>query len=1030
MGLKGEPRERMARIALLVTALALAGCGESTPESAADAGVRSEAAVAAADGGAGSDVASADNEGALTVVVSQGTNLSFDVGPDADRIAMSVQGVLFTLPAAGGSAQAITDYYQDVREPVWSPDGSAIAYYGYRNGNWDLWSIPAQGGEPEALTSDLFDDREPRYSPDGARIAFSSDRSGNYDVWVLELSDGSLTQITEGTGDEYSPDWSEDGARLAYAATMGRSASEIHVVDLASLDTQLVISEPGVVSGVAWRAADRLSYQLSGAAQTDLRTVAIGGGEVDVLSEDGDDVFPFKAHWTDNGSGFYAANGRIYFQPPGAPRAEIPFSASFDLQRPSYERRRRNHDATAPQPVLGISAPALSPDGEWVSFAALGDLWMWRPADETLRNITDNPFVARTPTWSPDGRQIAYISDKPTNETADNNGANAAGLWIYDIEQQISSRVSVNAPGVSGPSWSPDGQSVAVFTSVPGNPLAGQMIVINLRDGSATPVHKPVPAQPISWSADGAYVATTELAPFSSRYREGVYRLAVMAPDSDERYEIEPVAHRNITSAALTPTGRAMTYVQDGLLWQQNLNENFEPKDAPVALTDSLADTPSWSGDGRFIVYMDADRMFRLDVEANLATDITPPLTWSASRPDKRWTLMVGRLFDGISDDYLENVLVTIDGNRIVAMEPGAAGRAADVDASDKAAYPGLFEMHAHMGETSESQGRTWLAYGITNVRDPGAHPYVAKERQEMWDSGKSIGPRTYTTGFLTDGNRVYYSVAEGITSDEHLERALNRAQRLKLDFIKTYVRLPDLWQRRVVEFAHGIGIPTSSHELFPAVAHGMDHVEHIGGTSRRGFAPKVSGLGYSYDDVVNLLVDSGMGITPTAVLPGYAVIAETQPDLFTTPQFETFYGERGRQGAAMMARMFGPRAGATVVANAELLRELAARDALMVSGTDSPFSPYGAGLHAELRLYALAGLTPQQVLRTATVQAAIAAGVENDLGTLQPGMLADMVIVDGDPLADIADADNVTLTIKNGRAYPLAELLAEPESD
>jgi imidazolonepropionase-like amidohydrolase len=117
-------------------------------------------------------------------------------------------------------------------------------------------------------------------------------------------------------------------------------------------------------------------------------------------------------------------------------------------------------------------------------------------------------------------------------------------------------------------------------------------------------------------------------------------------------------------------------------------------------------------------------------------------------------------------------------------------------------------------------------------------------------------------------------------------------------------------------------------------------------------------------------------------------------------------------------------------VANAELLRELAARDALMVSGTDSPFSPYGAGLHAELRLYALAGLTPQQVLRTATVQAAIAAGVENDLGTLQPGMLADMVIVDGDPLADIADADNVTLTIKNGRAYPLAELLAEPESD
>jgi hypothetical protein len=363
-------------------------------------------------------------------------------------------------------------------------------------------------------------------------------------------------------------------------------------------------------------------------------------------------------------------------------------------------------------------------------------------------------------------------------------------------------------------------------------------------------------------------------------------------------------------------------------------------------------------------------------------------------------------------------------------MEPDSAGSVADVDASDKAAFPGLFEMHAHMGELSESQGRVWLAYGITSVRDPGAHPYVAKERQEMWDSGASVGPRTYTTGFLADGNRVYYSIAEGITSDEHLELALSRAQRLQLDFIKTYVRLPDLWQKRVVEFAHGIGIPTSSHELFPAVAHGMDHVEHISGTSRRGYSPKVSLLGRSYGDVVSLLAESGMGITPTAVLPGYAVIAETQPDLFTTAQFNTFYGEGGRQAAAMMARMFGPGAAATTTANGKLLRDLAAADALMVTGTDSPFSPYGAGYHAELRLFALAGLTPQQILRAATVESATAAGVEDNLGALRPGMVADLVIVDGDPLADIADADNVVMTIKNGQPFGLDELLEIPAEE
>ena len=128
--------------------------------------------------------------------------------------------------------------------------------------------------------------------------------------------------------------------------------------------------------------------------------------------------------------------------------------------------------------------------------------------------------------------------------------------------------------------------------------------------------------------------------------------------------------------------------------------------------------------------------------------------------------------------------------------------------------------------------------------------------------------------------------------------------------------------------------------------------------------------------------------------------------------------------------RMFGSGAASTVEANGQLLRDLAAANALMVSGTDSPFSPFGAGLHAELRLYALAGLSPRDVLRAATVKAAIAAGVEHDLGTIKVGKVADIVIVDGDPLADIRDADNVVMTIKGGKVYSLADLIAPSQQD
>jgi len=210
--------------------------------------------------------------------------------------------------------------------------------------------------------------------------------------------------------------------------------------------------------------------------------------------------------------------------------------------------------------------------------------------------------------------------------------------------------------------------------------------------------------------------------------------------------------------------------------------------------------------------------------------------------------------------------------------------------------------------------------------------------------------------------------------------------------------------------------MPVSSHELFPAAAIGADHVEHIGGTSRRGYQPKVSSLGYSYNDVVELLAGSGMGITPTAVLPAWAVIVNEDKDLFATPQFEHFYGAAALTGYAGFTKRFGVGAKSQHRANSGLLRELAKRDALLVTGTDSPFVPYGPGLHAELRLY--------ELLRAATVKSAQAAGVGGELGQIAAGMLADLVVVSGDPLATVKDADNVVLTVKGGRRYAIAELL------
>jgi imidazolonepropionase-like amidohydrolase len=415
-------------------------------------------------------------------------------------------------------------------------------------------------------------------------------------------------------------------------------------------------------------------------------------------------------------------------------------------------------------------------------------------------------------------------------------------------------------------------------------------------------------------------------------------------------------------------------------------------------------------------------------------TDVPVDLTWTLENPTGRKVVHAGRLVDMTQPAARTDVDVVIEGHRIRSVEPHAAALhegAEVVDASGLTVMPGLIEAHGHQHkEHGDLFGRVHLAYGITSVRSPGAHPYEALEDREAIDSGQRVGPRTFSTGYLLDGWRPYYPMASTAPDESVIDLELDRAARLDYDLLKTYVRLPDLLQKRAIEGAHKIGIPVSSHEIYPAALSGVDSVEHTSATSRRGYSPKQSGLGIMYDDVVQIIAKSRMTITPTAALGGFNRMLAADPGmpqrdvrmqrLFPFWVLESF---KPRPQELPPAFNIDPRTLQVMTERTRTnLANLLKAGARIVAGVDSPLTPYAISLHGEMEMYVGAGFTPFQALQTATVNTAELLAA--DVGTVEPGKLADLAIVEGDPLTDIKAARNVRKVVKNGEVFDVERLI------
>ncbi|HEY2059482.1 MAG TPA: amidohydrolase family protein [Amycolatopsis sp.] len=953
--------------------------------------------------------------GGTTVTLSQGTGMTARLSPDGTKIAIDVASVLWVLPSTGGPARRLTGDLLDIALPDWSPDGSALVFQSYRDGNFHLWTVPAAGGtDPRRLTSGPFDHREPRYSPDGKRILFSSDAAGgSYGIFALDVGSGVISPLTDTAAEEYEATWSPDGTKVAFV--VGSSRIDVVTVADGSRTTAVTVPAGQVVHSPEWTpdGADLVYYRLSPNGDTHLvraRTPLFTGEE----------IAPFPVSWHGAREYVYVADGTIRRRSlDSSAAADIPFTATVDVVRPRYRKRQRDFDSGTAKPVVGIGSPVLSPDGGQVAFRALNDIYLMK-IGSAPRPLTRDQWWKSDPAWSPDGKYLSYSTDR----------AGKLDIWLRDLAAGTDRQLT-NLPGaaaVSG-SWSADGTQLAFLDQT------GALYTAEVATGAVRKVFTATfePGRP-SWSADGKTIALAAIKPYSARFREGLSEILLVDRATGAGTYVPALPGRSLQTRGddgplFSPDGKRMAFVVGSVLWVVDVQPDGTPAGSPRQITTEVTDAPSWHGNSRQLLYLSNGVLRLVGVEGGAPRTVRTGLTWTNFRNRGRTVVRAGKLWDGVSHTLRSTVDVVVDGHRIAAVGPDHDSWDAEVvDARDGVVIPGLIDMHNHREMQGYSygdrQGRLWLSLGFTTTRSPGSPAYHMVEDRESVQSGARIAPRYFATGEAIDGSRIFYNFMRPTYGDHQLALELQRAEALDYDLMKCYVRLPPVWQQQVVAWAHQHHIPATSHYCYPSFGFGSDGMEHIGATSRLGYSRTVTALGTGYRDVIDLFNASGAARTPTLFVSATMFADDTS--LVEDHRVRTLYPSweyASLQAAVATATTTDQTANRRNLAHqVQQIAAMVRRGGLIVTGTDSPIDHTAVSTHMNLRAMVAYGLTPHEALVTATSAAGRFLG--EPLGQIAPGMYADLTVLGGNPLNDITQAANVRSVFASGRQHTVSELL------
>ncbi len=1007
----------------------------------------------------------------VSIDVTEGSWIDLTV--HGDRLVFSLLGDLFSMPLSGGEAVRLTEGAAWEVQPSFSPDGTQIAFASDRGGNEQLWVMAADGtGARQVTDEDVARVTEPVWDPFGPflygrRRTVDTRSIGVTELWAWHLSGGSGLPLTSFEDRPHAGELvASDPRYLYFSSRNGRfeynhdpigGLWQVERIDRRSGEFATVAYGPGSASRPMLSPdGKRLVFLSRDRTKTQLEAMELATGRRTVLADwlSPDELEAFAMHatypamdWTDAGELVLWAQGKLWRLNLAGERTEIPFHVKGDWTV---------HDV--PRPKIPLADEVVARVIRWptrsardaIAFSAMGVLWVRGPDGAVTRL---SPGTGYAPAWSPNGDDLAWTS-----------WSDASGGRLHVTSGK--GYATVDLPGEGqwvNPAWSPDGQHLVALHGVGGSvsaELADQsfyeIVAFSrdkkgwVRDGVVTTVANPGTATraPRLHLKDGrVWFAQDRPNPDNARMPGDTVLLSTAMDGTDRR---EHLVLPGVAEVVLSPDFRWVAYRQSSQVWVAPMPPffqlgNLSEEQLPTRqITHIVGDWLGWSSDSKQITWTEGAAFKTLAIAPYFAPGFKaePPKDLLADPPGTEITTLLvkvpravpsgvvalthARVITMNGDEVKEDTTVLVQGDRIARVGGEVPAGVKTIDCTGKTLIPGLIDVHAHLHYDSgdvlpEQQWEylTSLDFGVTTVHDPSASTDTVFTQAERVEAGFAKGPRVFSTGFILYGAEG--TDATDTPTPEAAVAALRRMASYGAHSVKVYQqsqRARRQWYQSACNQLQMYCIPEGGGDTWQnlgMVVDGFQAIEHS--------LPTVP----LYQDVEALWAGSGSAgslgtfYTPTLLVAYGGLMGENWFYQHASPldheRLLLHFPRRQLDSQAWRRNI--------VAADGDWRHQTIAREAaeLQDKGVHVTLGAHGQlqGLGAHWELWALAGpgaMTPLEAIRAATIDGARYLGIDSWTGSIEAGKVADFVVLNDDPLADIRNTDHIAFVFKNGEKW------------